>query len=166
MSARWDNHFLGLALYHSRLSKDPSTRVGSVIVGPDREILSAGFNVFPRGIADTEQRLADRETKLKLVVHAEMNALLAAARTGMRLKGCSLYLAATDDSGMVWGGPPCTRCVVEIIQVGISEIVSYPLKAVPSRWHDDLKLARALVNEAGILYREVPVERQSEEARR
>lgn len=157
MSERWDKHFLGLSLYHSRLSKDPSTRVGSVIVGPDREILSAGFNGFPRGIADTPERLCDRETKLKLIVHAEMNALLAAARTGMRLKGCSLYLAATDDSGLVWGGPPCTRCMVEIIQVGISEIVTYPIKSVPSRWHEDLKLARSLIEEVGILYRECPV---------
>jgi dCMP deaminase len=151
---KWDRHFLELALLHSKLSKDPSTKVGSVIVGPDKEILSAGFNGFPRGVADTPERLADRDTKLKLVVHAEMNALLAAARTGMRLKGCSLYLAATDDTGAVWGGPPCTRCVVEIIQVGIAEIVSYPIKAVPSRWHEDLKLSRQLVDEVGIVYRE------------
>ena len=157
MSDKWDRHFLGLALYHSKLSKDPSTRVGSVIVGCDREILSAGFNGFPRGIADTPERLTNRDTKLKLVVHAEMNALLAAARTGMRLKGCTLYLAATDDTGLIWGGPPCTRCVVEIIQVGISEIVSFPVKAIPSRWHDDLALARNLIDEAGVKYREVIV---------
>lgn len=155
MSERWDKHFVGLALYHSRLSKDPSTRVGSVIIGPDRELLSAGFNGFPRRIADTPERLNDRDMKLKLVVHAEMNALLAAARTGMRLKGCTLYLACTDDSGLIWGGPPCTRCTVEIIQVGISEIVSYAPKAVPSRWHEDLALARELIQEAGIRYREI-----------
>ena len=158
MSEKWDRHFLGMALYHSKLSKDPSTQVGSVIVGPDREILSAGFNGFPRGIADTTERLNDRDTKLKVGGHAEMNALLAAARTGMRLKGCTLYLAATDDSGLVWGGPPCTRCVVEIIQVGISEIVSFPVKSIPSRWHDDLALARQLIDEAGIKYREITVE--------
>lgn len=157
MTERWDRHFLGLALYHSKLSKDPSTRVGSVIIGPDRELLSAGFNGLPRGIADTPERLNDRDTKLKLIVHAEMNALLAAARTGMKLQGCTLYLAATDDSGMVWGGPPCTRCAVEIIQVGINEIVSHPIKTAPSRWHADLELARSLIEEAGILYREIPV---------
>lgn len=153
MSQKWDRHFLGMALYHSRLSKDPSTRVGSVIVGPDREILSAGFNGFPRGIADTPERLNDRDMKLKLIVHAEMNALLAAARTGVRLKGCTLYLAATDDSGLIWGGCPCTRCSVEIIQVGIAEIVSYPVKSVPSRWRDDIALAEQLIHEAGIAYR-------------
>lgn len=102
MSERWDRHFLDMALHHSNMSKDPATRVGAVVIGPDREFLSAGLNGFPRGIADTPERLNDREMKLKLIVHAEMNALLAAARTGMRLKGCSLFLAATDDSGEVW----------------------------------------------------------------
>lgn len=158
MSERWDRHFLGRALNISKMSKDPRTRVGAVVVGPDREPLSDGFNGFPRGIADTPERLSDRDTKLKLIVHAEVNALLNAVRTGVKLKGGTLYLAATDDSGMCWGGPPCTRCAVEIIQSGIVEIVSYPLKAVPSIWHEDLALSRQLLEEAGIRYREVPLE--------
>lgn len=155
MSDRWDRHFLQLAADHARMSKDPSTRVGAVIVGPDREIRSAGFNGFPRGIADTVERLSDRETKLKLVVHGEMNAVLAAARVGTPLKGCTLYLSATDNTGAVWGGPPCTRCTVEVIQAGIVEIVSWSQKAVPSKWHDDLALAHQIIDEAGVKYREV-----------
>ncbi len=152
---RWDRHFLAIAEQCAKMSKDPSTRVGSVIVGPDREIRSTGFNGLPRGIADTPERLNDRETKLKLVVHAEMNAVLNAARFGVSLKGCTLYLAATDDTGSVWGGPPCTRCTVEIIQTGISTIVSLPKRAVPSRWHEDLKVAQALLDEGGIAYHEI-----------
>lgn len=155
---RWDRHFLGLALFHSQMSKDPKTRVGAVIVGPDQEVLSAGFNGFPRGIADSPERLENRDIKLQLIVHAEMNAVLAAARTGVQIKGCTLYLAATDDSGEIWGGPPCTRCTVELIQTGISEIVSYPVKASPSKWHQDLKNARDLLAEANINYREISVE--------
>lgn len=153
---RWDLHFLRLALDNATMSKDPRTQVGSVIVGPDREIRSAGFNGFPRGIADTLERLHDRETKMKLVVHGEMNAILNAARIGISTKGCSLYLAATDETGLVWGGPPCTRCVVEIIQAGITEIVSFGVKSAPSRWHDDLAFARKLLDEVGIVYREIP----------
>ena len=155
MSERWDRHFLGLALAHAAMSKDPLTKVGAVIVGPGRSILSAGFNGLPRGVADTEARLCDRDVKLKLIVHAEMNAVLAAARLGVRLDGTTLYLAATDDSGMVWGGPPCTRCAVELIQAGIAEIVSHPVKAVPSRWHADLAVSRDLLAEVEMLYREV-----------
>jgi deoxycytidylate deaminase len=76
---RWDRHFLHLSLDHARMSKDPRTRVGSVITGPDRELRSAGFNGLPRGIADTHARLHDKAMKLRLVVHGEMNAILAAA---------------------------------------------------------------------------------------
>jgi dCMP deaminase len=152
---RWDRHFLQLCLDHARMSKDPSTRVGAVVVGPDREIRSAGFNGFPRGIADHVTRLEDRDTKMALVVHGEMNAILAAARVGIPMKGCTMYLAATDDGGEVWGGPPCTRCTVEVIQAGISEIVSWPFKNVPSRWLNDITRAKALLQEAGIVYREI-----------
>jgi dCMP deaminase len=155
MSERWDRHFLEMAVHHSHLSKDPSTKVGAVIVGPDRELISAGFNGFPRGIADTPERLLNRDMKLRLVVHAEMNAVLAAARLGVRLKDCTMYVAATDISGDIWGGPPCTRCTVETIQAGIIEIVSYPLKSAPSRWHGDCAFAGKLLEEVGIKYREV-----------
>jgi dCMP deaminase len=154
MTSKWDHHFLHLAKECARMSKDPSTKVGAVIAGPDREIRSTGFNGLPRGIADTEYRLTNRDLKLKLVVHAEMNAILNAARFGAPLKGCTLYLAASDDTGEVWGGPPCSRCVVEIIQAGISGIISYPKKTVPSRWHEDLMLAAELLKEAGIKYEE------------
>lgn len=155
MSERWDRHFLELALLSARMSKDPSTKVGAVIVGPDREVRSMGFNGLPRGIADTSERLNDRDTKLKLIVHAEMNAILNAARIGVSTRGCTLYLAATDASGVVWGGPPCTRCTVETIQSGIANIVSHPFKSVPSRWADDIKHARLLLEEAEVGYREL-----------
>jgi dCMP deaminase len=147
---RWNSHFLQLALDHARMSKDPNTRVGSIIVGPDREIVSAGFNGFPRGIADTPDRLNDRDIKLRLIVHAEMNAILAAARIGVSVKGCTLYLAAMDESGLVWGGPPCTRCTVELIQAGIARIISWKERNTPSRWSDDLRLSRQLLDEASI----------------
>lgn len=153
--SRWDRHFLRMALENARMSKDPRTSVGAIIIGPDREIRSAGFNGFPRGIADTVDRLHDRDLKLKLIVHAEMNALMNAARIGVSTKGCALYLAATDDTGLIWGGPPCSRCLVHVIQAGVSEIVSFEPKSIPSRWHDDLGFAATLIDEVGIRYREL-----------
>lgn len=155
MSERWDRHFLELAYQHAQMSKDPNTKTGAVIVNYARIVLSMGFNGFPRGIADTAERLDDRDMKLKLVVHAEMNAILAAARIGVSVFSGTMYHVATDNSGTRWGGPPCTRCTVEAIQAGIARVVSYPVRTVPSRWHDDLKLARGLLAEAGVKFIEV-----------
>ena len=153
---KWDCYFLSMCLLNTTMSLDPSTQVGAVVVGPDLEVRSTGFNGFPRHIHDTEDRLSNRETKLKLMVHAEMNACLAAARIGVSVKGCTLYLVATNKTGGIWGGPPCTRCTVEMIQAGITEVVSVPFKDAPSRWLDDLSFSMKLLDEAGILYREVP----------
>ena len=152
---RWDAHFLRLTLEHARMSKDPSTQVGAIIVGLDREIRASGFNGFPRGIADTPERLNNRETKLELVVHAEINAVMNAARIGTPTQGCTLYLSAMDCSGAIWGGPPCVRCTVEVMQAGITTIVSRPFKDGPSRWKDSIEKARQLLTEAGVDYREV-----------
>lgn len=156
MSFRWDNHFLELCVAHARMSYDPSTRVGSVIVGPDREVRSTGFNGLPRGIVDTPERLNDSVLKNRLVVHGEMNAILAAARVGIPLKGCTLYLAAMNAvTGVCWGGPPCCRCTVELIQAGITQVVTWPFKDMPSKWAEDIAFAKTLLVEAGIGYREV-----------
>ncbi len=152
---KWDMRFLELAKMVASWSKDPSTKVGAVIVGPDMEIRSTGINGFPRGVEDTEARLTNREEKLSLVVHAEMNAILNAVRFGIQLKGCTMYVAATDQSGAVWGGPPCTRCTVEVLQSGIATIVSYPKKFAPSRWHASLAAAESLLEEVGVKFIEV-----------
>ena len=160
MSLRWDLHFLQLALDHARMSKDPSTRVGAVIVGPDNEIRSVGFNGFPRRIADSPERLNNREEKLKLVVHGEMNAILAAARVGVSVNGCVMYVAATDAiSGKVWGGNPCTRCTVEVIQAGIKRVVSWPIYTVPFQWREDVRYARNLLIEADVAITDIPLSR-------
>jgi deoxycytidylate deaminase len=70
-----DERYLALAKEVSTWSKDPSTQVGAVTVGSKKEVLSQGFNGFPRNIKDTDERYNNRETKYKFVVHAEMNAI-------------------------------------------------------------------------------------------
>ena len=155
MTDRWDHHFLDMALHCAAMSKDPNTRVGAVLVGPDNEVRGTGYNGFPRGIADTSARLNDRDLKLRLMVHAERNAILNCARAGIQTKGCTLYLAATDHTGAVWGGCPCTACSLEIIQAGIATVVAHPFKAVPSSWRDDIAFASVVLAEAGVAYREV-----------
>lgn len=155
-SDRWHQHWLQDCLKHSEMSKDPNTRVGSVIVGPDRESRSTGFNGFPRGIVDDPARLSDREIKNRLMVHAEHNAILNAARIGTAVKGCTLYVACTDDSGLIWSGPPCVPCSLAIIQAGIVRVVGWPFKA-ESKWKDDVEEGQLLLVEAGIEFHEIPI---------
>ena len=136
----WDKRFLKLAKHISKWSKDPSTQVGCVVVGPDRELRSTGFNGLPRGIEDNEQRLNNREIKYPLICHAEENAIMHAARIGMSLKDCTAYVT--------W--PPCTRCARSLIQAGISTIV-YPKNIeIPDRWMEDFNLSLNMLKEANI----------------
>ncbi|MDH5671247.1 MAG: dCMP deaminase family protein [Myxococcales bacterium] len=143
--ANWDVRFLQLADHIAGWSKDPSTRVGCVVVGPDRELRSTGFNGFPRGIEDSAERLHDRNRKYPLVCHAEENAIMHAARVGVSLKGCIAYVT--------W--PPCTRCARSLIQAGVQEIV-YPADLeIPERWLEDFQISSEMLDEAGVLVRSV-----------
>lgn len=124
-----------------------------MIAGPDRESLISAFNGLPRGVEDTAKRLSDRELKYKLVVHAEENSLLVAARRGISIRDCTLYYAAIDTQGaLVWGGAPCIRCSVSIIQAGITEVVTYSAPILP-RWAEDMELAKQILAEAGVKQR-------------
>lgn len=143
MSEKWDKRFLALATHIAGWSKDPSTQVGCVVVGPDREIRSTGFNGFPRGIEDSIARLENRELKYPLICHAEENAIMHAARIGISLKGCTAYVT--------W--PPCSRCARSLIQAGVDEVV-YPSESeIPERWGDDFEIATSMMNEAGLAVR-------------
>ncbi len=149
-SYEWHQHFIRLCLEHASMSKDPNTQVGAVIIGENWTPRSDGFNGFPRGIADALDRLSDRDTKNELMVHAEMNALMNACRSGISTLGATMYLACTDDSGETWGGSPCEQCTIHIIQAGISQIVTLPWKDGPSRWTQDIELSKQLLKEAGV----------------
>ena len=136
----WDQRFLNLAKHISEWSKDPSTKVGCVVVGPDREIRSTGFNGLPRGIEDNDERLNNREIKYPLICHAEENAIMHAARIGISLKDCTAYVT--------W--PPCTRCARSLIQAGVSTII-YPKDIeIPDRWIEDFNLSLNMLKEAKI----------------
>jgi dCMP deaminase len=132
----WDLWFLGLAEYVASASKDPSTKVGSVIVDSKRRIVSLGYNGLPTGIEDTEERLSNRELKYKLIVHAERNALLF---SNSKVENCTIY---------TWPFMPCSSCASLIIQSGISRVVS--LNSENPRWLEDFFLSTRLFSEASV----------------
>ena len=145
MSEKWDARFLELAKHISDWSKDPSTKVGCVVVGEDREIRSTGFNGFPRGIEDNIERLEDREQKYPLICHAEENAIMHAARIGVSLKGSTAYVT--------W--PPCSRCARSLIQAGIMEVVYSSEQEIPERWVEDFNISTNMLREAGVHVRSI-----------
>ena len=145
MGDKWDERFLELASHISTWSKDPSTKVGCVVVGDDREIRSTGFNGFPRGIKDDESRLSDRSQKYPLICHAEENAIMHAARVGVSLKGTTAYVT--------W--PPCSRCTRSFIQAGVNEVVFPKVLEIPERWQEDFTIAMSMMSEANVTVRQV-----------
>jgi dCMP deaminase len=137
---KWDNRYLSLAQEVATWSKDPSTQVGAVTVGAKKEVLSQGFNGFPRGIKDTDERYNHRETKYRFVVHAEMNAIYNATYSGTSLDGATLY---------IYGLPICSECAKGIIQVGIKKVVIEKSKELDN-WNESLRLSQEMFSEAGV----------------
>lgn len=135
----WDRRFLAMATHVSAWSKDPSTKCGAIIADQSHRIVSQGYNGFPAGVIDSKERLQDRDVKLRMTIHAELNALLHARQN---LSGCTLYVHPI---------PPCAQCAAAIIQSGIRRIVATaPTDAQRNRWGHDLDLANVMYYEAGV----------------
>lgn len=135
---KWDRRLLALAQHFSTWSKDPSTKVGAVIVDKRRRVLSTGYNGFPAGVPDVA--LEDRPYKYNRIMHAEMNAILFA---GVPLTGATLY---------VWPMPPCSHCAGAIIQAGIERVVSPP---AGERWEESCRIGRQMFYQSGVQVKEM-----------
>jgi len=136
---KWDQRFLNVAKEVSDWSKDPGTCVGSVLV-KDRRILATGYNGFPAGIDDSLERYSNRELKLAYTVHAEVNALLNAAKNGAETKGSTLYVTF----------PPCVNCSTCIAQAGVTRVVCPDTSNAPDRWKNNFLQGQSVLNEIGI----------------
>lgn len=143
MNVKWRNRYLELAKTISTWSKDPSTKIGAVIVGDKGQILSQGYNGFPRGVYDDESRLTDKELKYKYTVHGEMNAIFNASLNGICLNGAVMY---------VYGLPVCHECAKGIIQVGIKHVVMWVEKKISDKWSESWYQTRKMLEESGVTY--------------
>ena len=134
----WDYYFMGMAALVASKSKDPSTKVGCVLVGPDNEVRSTGFNGLPRGVTDKPERM-ERPAKYLWTSHAEENAVAQAARMGTAVKGCTAYVTH----------PPCARCTRALIQAGIRHIIvgAGVVQGMPG---EEFAVAADMRREAGI----------------
>lgn len=139
----WEGRYLGIARNVASWSKDPSRKIGAVIVGNKGQIISQGYNGFPRGIEDYKSRYEDRETKYKYVVHAESNAIYNAIHNGASTDGATIY---------VHGLPVCHECAKAIIQVGIKRVVMDTHPDLTT-WQESGNLSLEMFNEAGVEYK-------------
>lgn len=145
----WDQLYITMCYLVGMRSKDSHTHMGSVIVDKDNILVSTGYNSLPRGIEiDKDQKRLSREggEKYFWMEHAERNAIYNAARRGIELKGCRLYIP--------WA--PCTDCARAIIQTGISKVVIHKNgqdfydKHTNGKWIEATERTLSMFKEAGV----------------
>ena len=141
---KWDARWLEIAGVVSTWSKDPSTQIGAIAV-KDKRLVSTGYNGFPRGIQDYDDRWNNREEKYKYVVHAEMNCIYNANYHNQSLKDSTMYIV---------GLPVCHECAKGIIQAGVIRVVA-EFKDAPLKWARSTEITEKMFKEAGIIYDQI-----------
>ena len=162
----WDKYYMNMCDAIALKSKDNSTNIGAIIVGPRNEVRSIGYNDFPRGVIDsinddryckfhgyvdaTEEITIindrrERPLKYKFTEHAERNAIYNAAAEGIALKGCKIYVNKLL---------PCSDCARAIIQSGITAVVVESFD-VPDRWKEDCDIALLMFKEASVNIKQI-----------
>lgn len=139
--------YMEIAYATSRFSKDESTQVGAVIIGPTNEVRSLGYNGAPRGCrADEDSRGITRPEKYFWYSHAELNAITNAARVGVPLDGSTIVVTH----------PPCMDCARAIVQAGIKQVVAArPAAEFAARWIEHTRRVQTLFSECKVGYYEI-----------
>lgn len=151
----WDEYFMGIAIFTSLRSKDPSSKVGAVIVNDRNHIVGTGYNGFVAGVDESRFRW-EREgewlqTKYPYVVHAESNAILSSTTDDLR--NCRIYTTLF----------PCNDCAKQIAQKKIAEVIFLSDKY---RDQDSNKASRIIFDAAGIGTRQFAMKELHEVLRR
>lgn len=138
----WIEYFVGLAEHVKLKSKDRSFKCGAVIIGTDNEVVSTGYNSFPRGLDDDNQDRYEKPTKYMWTEHAERNAIFNASRIGVSTKGCDMYITADG---------PCVECARAIVQSGIRTLFCKRQKILNQQtWGESVATAFEMLEEAGV----------------
>lgn len=140
LETKWMHRFMQIAKEVAAWSKDPSTKVGAVLVSRNKQILSTGYNGFPANIEDKEEWYNDRSIKYDLTVHAELNTILNAAKNGVNIKDSILFVTSL---------PVCKDCAKHVAQAGISAVVKEDIP-VDLRWKESNAIAEKIFSLSGI----------------
>lgn len=131
--------FMAIAETMASMSKDPSTQVGAVAIDDDFNVLSVGYNGFPRGVNDNIPERFERPLKYSLTIHAEGNAISQAARKGVILKDSTLLVTSLF---------PCSNCAGLIIQAGVRRVIT--THSDNERWLENAAISKSMFEEAGV----------------
>ena len=111
----WDEYFIKIAETVALKSKDPSSKMGCVIVDPKKRVVSLGYNGMLQGADESKMTLSERPMKYYFAIHSEMNAILFAHQD---LAGCTLYNRVAT----------CENCLKYCLQAGIKRFVYKELR--------------------------------------
>ena len=137
---KWDIRFMEMANLVASWSKDTNTKVGAVIIDKDKIVLSMGYNGFPRGCDDSIESRFEKPTKYLFTEHAERNCIYHAARHGVSLRNCTLYVTLF----------PCADCTRAVIQSGITKVVGPTPDVDHHKWGESFKASLVMMEEAGV----------------
>lgn len=113
--SEWDEYFMEIAEVVASRSKDPSSKMGCVIVDENKRVVSLGYNGMLQGADESKMTLSERPMKYYFAIHSEMNALIFAKRD---LTGCTVYNRVAT----------CENCLKYCLQAGITRFVYKELR--------------------------------------
>ena len=129
------------------MSKDPRSKVGAVAIDDDFRVLATGYNGFPRGVTDSEERLCNREMKYALIVHAEANIVAQSAYSGVSIRGSTVLVSSLF---------PCVDCAKLLVQAGVRRVIAP--KIANERWRQSNELAKLIFAESNVEVVEIETE--------
>ena len=113
--SEWDEYFMQIAETVATKSKDPSSKMGCVIVDQNKRVVSLGYNGMLQGADESKMTLSERPMKYYFAIHSEMNAILFAHQD---LTGCTIYNRVAT----------CEYCLKYCLQAGIKRFVYKELR--------------------------------------
>ncbi len=130
-------------------SREKGRKVGCVIVDQHNNIKSSACNNFPNGVDENLPERHNKENGEKYFwsSHAERNAIYYAARKGIALEGCKIYVP--------WF--PCSDCAKAIIQSGLTHLIAYAPDLDEPKWGEEFKKVVQMLEEGGVNIKYIPV---------
>lgn len=143
-SRKWLRLFDNMAHTIADMSKD-TTKVGALLIGPDKEVILSTFNGPPIGVSHDDPQRMQRPTKYLYASHAEQNLVAFAARRGLMTNGLTVYCTHN----------PCSSCTKSLIQAGIHHIMYNASNSFVSDNEEDRKAVQLMCEEAGVHLTEI-----------